>query len=120
LKISEYLPKIADRMKHVALVRSMTSKEGDHGLATFLAHTGYSSRGPIRYPSFGSIVAKELGADDAALPNFVSVAPFRAFSTGAHGPGFLGPRYAPLVVGESTLGGQVNDPDKVLQVEDLA
>ena len=48
LKVSEHLPKVAARMKHVALVRSMTSKEGDHGLATFVAHTGYPSRGPIR------------------------------------------------------------------------
>ncbi len=120
VRISEHLPKVAERMRHVSLVRSMTSKEGDHGLATFLAHTGYSSRGPIQYPTFGSIVAKELGADDAALPNFVSVAPFRAFSNAAHGPGFLGPRYAPLVVGESVLGGPATDPDRALQVEDLA
>jgi hypothetical protein len=124
LKISEHLPKLAGRMKHVGLVRSMTSKEGDHGLATFFAHTGYSSRGPIRYPSLGSVVAKELGSDDAALPSFVSIAPFRAFNPAAHGPGFLGPRFAPLVVGETTLGGGqapgMNDTDRALQVEDLA
>jgi hypothetical protein len=122
LKISEHLPKIAERMKHVALVRSMTSKEGDHGLATFFNHTGYPSRGPIRYPSLGSLVAKELGSDDAALPNFVSVAPFRVFNAAAHGPGFLGPRYAPLAVGESALGGPQqpgDDAGRALQVEDL-
>src|SRR5262249_49609211 len=116
--------KLAERMKHVGLVRSITSKEGDHGLATFFAHTGYPSRGPIRYPSLGSVVAKQLGADDAALPSFVSIAPFRAFNPAAHGPGFLGPRYAPLVVGETTLGGGqvpgMNDADRALQVEDLA
>src|SRR5581483_8219771 len=42
----------------------------------------------------------------------------------AHGPGFLGPRYAPLIVGETTLGGGqaagMTDPDRALQVEDLA
>ena len=123
VKISEHLPGLAARMKHVSLVRSMTSKEGDHGLATYLAHTGYSSRGPIRYPTLGSLVSKELGAADAALPNFVSVAPFRVFNASAHGPGFLGPRFAPLVVGESTLGGPQQpaaDADRSLQVEDLA
>src|SRR5947208_8865801 len=93
VRISEHLPKLAERMKHVALVRSMTSKEGDHGLATFFAHTGYPSRGPVRYPALGSLVSKELGAADAALPNFVSVAPFRLFSPAAYGPGFLGPQY---------------------------
>jgi hypothetical protein len=123
IRIGEHLPKVAERMKHVALVRSMTSKEGDHGLATFFAHTGYPSRGPIRYPSLGSVVARQLGADDAALPSFVSVAPFRLFSPAAHGPGFLGPQYAPLVVGESTLAPQqpgTGDAARALQVEDLA
>lgn len=124
IKVSEHLPKVAGRMKHVSLVRSMTSKEGDHGLATYLAHTGYSSRGPIRYPSIGSTVSRELGADDAALPNFVSIAPFRAFNPAAHGPGFLGPRYAPLVVGEATFGARPEagpaDASKALRVEDLS
>jgi hypothetical protein len=97
VKISEHLPKLAERMKHVALVRSTTSKEGDHGLATDFAHTGYTSRGPIRYPTLGSWVSKELGAPDAALPNFVSVAPFRVFNA-AHGPG-----YSRQIVDISTL-----------------
>ncbi len=120
VKISEHLPKLAARMKHVALVRSMTSKEGDHGLATYFAHTGYSSRGPIRYPALGSVVAKQLGADDAALPNFVSIAPFRVFSPTAHEPGYLGPRYAPLAVGESRLGAPPGgNTDRALEVEDL-
>ncbi len=120
VRISEHLPKLAERMKHVGLVRSMTSKEGDHGQATYLAHTGYPSRGPIRYPSVGAVVAKHLGDDVAAVPNFVSVAPFRTFSPAAHEPGFLGPQYAPLVVGESVLGQQPTDVDRALRVEDLA
>jgi hypothetical protein len=123
LRISEHLPKLAGLMKHVALVRSMTSKEGDHGLATYYAHTGYPPRGPIQYPSLGALVAKQVGADDAELPNFVSVAPFRTFSNAAHGPGFLGPRYAPLVVGESSLAYRPPNggaPDAALTVENLA
>jgi hypothetical protein len=123
LRISEHLPKLAGLMKHVALVRSMTSKEGDHGLATYYAHTGYPPRGPIQYPSLGALVAREAGADDAELPNFVSVAPFRTFSAAAHGPGFLGPRYAPLVVGESSLAYRPPNggtPDTALTVENLA
>src|SRR5262249_24456203 len=45
----------------------------------------------------------ELGVDDAELPNFVSIAPFRGLAPGAFGPGFLGPQYAPLVVGERAV-----------------
>src|SRR5262249_197561 len=79
IKISQHLPKIAQHMDDIALVRSLTSKEGEHGLATYYAHTGYAGRGPIQYPTLGSLVAKELGHDGSSLPNFVSVAPFRTF-----------------------------------------
>src|SRR5262249_27005600 len=123
IRISEHLPKLATHLDTIALVRSVSGKEADHGLATYLGHTGHPARGPIQYPTLGSVVAEEVGAADAALPNFVSIAPSRLFSPAAHGPGFLGPRYAPLTVGESNAtftrppgGGE----GEALQVEDLA
>jgi hypothetical protein len=61
----------------MAIVRSLNSKEGDHGRATFLLRTGYVPQGPVQFPTLGSLVSKELGDDNAELPNFVSVAPFR-------------------------------------------
>jgi hypothetical protein len=100
IRISEHLPQVARRMDWLALVRSMTSKEGDHRLAAAYAHTGYAQRGPIDYPTLGALVAKEAGTDDADLPAFVSIAPYRVSNSRAHSPGFLGPRFAPLVVGE--------------------
>ncbi len=95
LSISEHLPMLAKQMDHLALIRSMSTKEGDHGRATFLLRTGYVPQGPIHYPSLGSIVASELERDDAELPGCVSISPYRAFNPSAFGPGFLGPRYAP-------------------------
>src|SRR5262249_55224857 len=59
----------------------------------------------------------------AALPNFVSIAPFRVFNEAAHAPGFLGPKYAPLMVGETSFGPAQPAPggtDRTLAVEDLA
>jgi hypothetical protein len=101
IRISEHLPKLADRMDRLALVRSLTSKEGEHGLATYYAHTGYPMRAPVQYPPVGALVAKEAGSEQADLPGFVSVAPFRLFSPATHAPGFLGPQYAPLIVGDT-------------------
>ena len=101
VQVSEHFPKLAKLADHLAVVRSMTSKEGDHGRATFLLRTGYLPQGPVQFPSLGAIVANELGDDAAELPNFVSVAPFRALNQEAFGSGFLGPRRAPLIVGES-------------------
>jgi hypothetical protein len=101
IRISEHLPQIARRMDRLALVRSMHSTEGDHRLAAAYAHTGYPARGPIQYPTLGALVAKEAGVEDADLPAFVSIAPYRVSNSAAHSPGFLGPRYAPLVVGDN-------------------
>src|SRR5216684_5413822 len=69
LKISEHLPKIARFGDRMAVVRSMSTKEADHGRASFLMRTGYMPTGPIQYPPIGPLVSKELGAENSALPN---------------------------------------------------
>jgi hypothetical protein len=123
IQISEHFRQIAKLANHLAIVRSMTSKEGDHGRATFLLRTGYLPQGPVQFPSLGALVSKELGDDNSELPNFVSVAPFRALNQNAFGSGFLGPRRAPLIVGESSLvpvQQGPNNADQALKVQDLA
>ncbi|HLJ10488.1 MAG TPA: DUF1501 domain-containing protein, partial [Planctomycetaceae bacterium] len=95
IKISQYLPGLAAHTKDMAIIRSMSSKEGDHGQATYMMLTGYREQEAVRYPELGSIISKELGKPDNELPNFVSVSPFRFASAGS---GFLGPQFAPLVV----------------------
>src|SRR5436190_21278402 len=71
VQISEHFPQLAKLANHLAIVRSMNSKEGDHGRATFLLRTGYVPQGPVQFPPLGAIVAKELGDDTSELPNFV-------------------------------------------------
>ena len=102
--IGEHLPKIAREAKELAIIRGMSTKEGDHSRATYNLRTGYLPQGPVRYPTLGSLVSKELEDESAELPGFVSIAPYRAISPGAFGSGFLGPRYAPLIVGERANG----------------
>jgi hypothetical protein len=119
IQISEHFPQIAKFMDQMAIIRSMTSKEGDHGRATFLLRTGYLPQGPVQYPSIGALLSKELGEDNSELPNFVSVAPFRVLNQNAFGAGFLGPRYAPLIVGETAAQRGPNNADRALQVQDL-
>jgi uncharacterized protein (DUF1501 family) len=123
IKISEHLPKLAQHMKEMVLVRSMSTKEADHGRATYFLRTGRVPGGPVQYPPLGSFVSKELERPDAELPGFVSIAPFRFLNPAAYTPGFLGPQYAPLVVGESAQGplgpqGQ-NNIERILKVQDL-
>ena len=101
IKISEHLPQVARHMDKMALIRSMSTKEADHGRATYQMRTGHIPGGPVQFPTLGSLFSKELQQPKAELPNFVSIAPYRFFSPAAFGPGFLGPQYAPLVVGEN-------------------
>ena len=98
--LGEHLPGVAKEVKDLAIIRGMSTKEGDHGRATYHLRTGYLPQEPVRYPALGALVAKELEDDSAELPGFVSIAPARAFSPQAFGSGFLGPKYAPLIVGE--------------------
>jgi hypothetical protein len=102
VQISEHLPKLARHMDRAAVVRSMFTKEGDHNRATTLMRTGYLPQGPIRYPSFGSLFSKELMEPASEMPAFVSIAPSNFFATG---PGFLGPQFAPMVVGNGRDAG---------------
>jgi hypothetical protein len=111
LRISEHFSKLAKHGQEISVVRSMTSKEGDHDRATFLARTGYTPLGAIQFPAFGSVVAHELMPEQAELPGFVSITPKRF--TSELGGGFLGPKFSPLIVGDGAA-----DP-KGLQVPNL-
>lgn len=98
LKISEHLPKLARHAEHLAILRGMSTREGDHGRGTYLMRTGRPPGGPVAFPTLGSVVSKEIGTAEGALPQFVSVASSSVFNPQADSPGFLGPRYAPLLV----------------------
>ncbi|HJZ56219.1 MAG TPA: DUF1501 domain-containing protein [Gemmataceae bacterium] len=121
LKIGEHLPKIANFGDRLAVLRGMSTKEGDHARGTYLMRTGMlPSASGIQYPSIGGLFSKELGDPMAELPNFVSIAPQRFFALEAFGPGFLGPQYAPLVVGENQQGqNPTGNIDAMLKVADL-
>jgi hypothetical protein len=123
LRISEHLPKLAGHADKLAIVRGLSTKEGDHGRGTYLMRTGHQPRGPVRFPTIGSSLSKELGDTSDLALNFVSVSPYRAFNQAAYGPGFLGPKYAPLTVGATdslpmTPGDMPQYAD--LRVDDLA
>jgi hypothetical protein len=95
IQIAEGWTKVAEAMKDITLIRSMTNREGEHVRATYQLHTGYVPSGTVKYPSIGSIVASEIGSSDFDLPHFVSIGNRLA----TIGSGFLGMSVAPFVVG---------------------
>ncbi|MFO0908090.1 MAG: DUF1501 domain-containing protein [Isosphaeraceae bacterium] len=97
VRISEHLPRLATLARELAIVRSLSSREGDHGRATRFLQTGYLPGAGIEYPPVGSLISHELGEDAEDLPRFVSIASSRTLLEPAGG--FLGPHFAPVAVG---------------------
>ncbi len=124
LKFGEHLPKLAAHAKNLAVLRGMSTKEGDHGRATYLLRTGTLPQGAIDFPAIGALVAKELKRQDVDLPPFVSIAPQRFLAQNAFGPGFLGPQFSPLIVADGQAarvgaGGPDGNVDGALKVQNL-
>ncbi|MBX3459354.1 MAG: DUF1501 domain-containing protein [Planctomycetes bacterium] len=89
---ADSLPYIAKRAKDLLLIKSMSTREGNHSRGAYLMRTGYAPNPTIKHPSLGSIVAQQLGNPDFELPNFVKLrgAPFPA--------GYLGVDNNPFVI----------------------
>ena len=109
IQIAEHLPKVAQMMEHMAIVRSMKTKEGDHGRASYHLRTGYRPTGPIQHPTLGSLVGNEYEMNRAEIPNYVSILTNNVLNPAAFGPGFLGPQHAPLLVGGNRAVGGGDD-----------
>ena len=91
---SENLPRIARRAQDLCVVRSMTSKEGNHSRARDFVKTGYVANPSVAFPSIGSIVASQATATKTELPGYVQI-------NGAPSSyGYLGIEYAPFVVND--------------------
>ena len=113
-RISEHLPMLAGIASDFSLVRSMSTREGDHSRATIVSLTGYTPQGAIQFPALGSLVAHEFDLSND-IPSYVQIGGRQAVAGG----GFLGPRYAPFVVG----GGDrraAQGAAATLRVDDLA
>jgi hypothetical protein len=98
VKISEHLPKVAEQMKHLSIIRSLDSKEGNHDRGTYMMHTGYAPNPTVVHPAFGSYCSYELGEKipNFDLPHCISI------NTPGMGAGFLGMAHAPFVVQNPT------------------
>lgn len=99
IQVSELLPKMAQRMDKVSIVRSMHTKGNDHPQGTHYAITGHEPNPAMHFPSVGSIIAKETGSRNG-LPANVLVPMWersRQYEEYFRG-GFLGGAYDPMCI----------------------
>ena len=93
ISIAEGWNQTARVMNEIALVRSMTNKEGNHQRATYQLHTGYVPSATIKHPHLGcSMVSESWARAHSTLPHIVSI------GGPTIGAGFLGAAIEPFVV----------------------
>jgi hypothetical protein len=95
IHIAENMHHCARVMNDLAVIRSMTSKEGSHPRAAFLLHHGYLPAGGVDYPTLGSQVIHQIADPKFDLPSFVRIG---SRMPEAGDAGLLGVDYDPLVL----------------------
>jgi len=96
VQISEHMPITAQQMHKLAIVRSLTTNEGDHNRGRQLMHTAYTPNPAIDFPSIGAVMSLRAptlpGYQAISLPGYIAV------GGGSGGGGFLGMNFAPFTV----------------------
>ena len=97
VQFGEKLPELAKLADKLAVIRSMNTSTAAHEPARYLMSTSYKPIATTRHPGLGSWVHKMLGRIHKELPVAVQVG-------GGIGPGYLGAEFAPVPVGDPSLG----------------
>ena len=89
LAVSEHFPKIAAAADQFTLIRGISHTTGDHPQAQAYIATGNRPTPALKYPSYGSIVKRELPGDPD-LPAYVAI-PQTEWTAG-----YMGDAFAPF------------------------
>lgn len=100
LQVCEHLPKLAQCMDKVALLRGVSHGLAAHNLGSEYINTGTPPIASLEYPSYGAVVTRETW-EPRDLPAFVAI-PNNQYQR----PGFLGVKYAPLNTGGAPRPGR--------------
>ena len=101
IQISELLPRVAKRMEKLAIIRSMHTEENNHPEGVHYAVTGHRPNPAMQFPSFGSIITKEMGPRNhvpahVLTPEWETEKQYEDYFKSA----FLGAEYNPLVTSD--------------------
>ena len=109
IRIVAQLPKLAQCMQDMAIVRSMTTEINGHYDAKYFLHTGYKRTTEFEHPAIGCLASSQIGSMHADMPAFVTIdAGWDIRNDGGRlyrsVPAYLGPQHAPLAVNDANLG----------------
>lgn len=99
IHVSELMPYTARQMQHLAVVRSMCTKDENHSTGVPRILRGDPKNRGVTYPYMGAAMAHLKGQPDSELPNYIWVKPGSGGFIWQHG-GFLGAKYGALALGD--------------------
>ncbi len=118
IQISELMPKMAKRLKDTCIIRSLNTRNGDHGGAAMMMMRGRPNEANLAYPDLGAVLAKEYGLPDSPAPDYVSfyfATEGRNMAPGA--TGFLGSRYASMDMYKGNIPDNMRKPASLTDVD---
>jgi uncharacterized protein (DUF1501 family) len=71
--LASFYPRLAEQVHLLSLIRSISSKEGDHERATSTLKTGHRPEAGVEYPSLGSLATMRLPPSGLQIPAHVSL-----------------------------------------------
>lgn len=117
VQFSELVPRTAKLMHHLAIVRSLCTKDNSHSAGVARIQRGDPKNRGVTYPFFGSAVAKWLGPGPGGMPPYVWVKPGSGgFIT--QDTGFLPPQYGALAFGDGKPPENLLRPETIGEDED--
>ncbi len=118
IHISELMPKMAQRIRQTAIIRSLNTRNGDHVSASRIMMRGRANEAGLAYPDLGAVLARELGLPNSQVPDYVSfyfATEGRNFSPGT--AGFLGARYSPMDLTTSMVPENIRRPATISEMD---
>ncbi|MFO0871134.1 MAG: DUF1501 domain-containing protein [Pirellulales bacterium] len=99
--ISELLPHTARQLHRLAIVRSLDTKNGDHGRGVVEMTTGRKQTPGVDFPHLGAVVSKSLTPETFTLPGHVLIRSSpgkRNVESETHKAAYLGPRFSNVIM----------------------
>jgi len=118
MHICELLPETAQQMHRLALVRSINTKENDHGKGAYMMMTGRRKTPAAEFPRIGAVTAKALASAENALPGHIVITPGGGGGR-SNDAAYLGPNFASISLGNGNPPQNSARPDAIDEAADM-
>lgn len=121
IQLAAGMPRVAEHMDTLSIVRNVVTKEGDHERANYNVKTGFRPDPTIVHPAIGALLAHQLPNEKTEIPRHISIFSGNWPSRG----GYLGDQFDAFKTGDPNspipdVTKRVSDERYQRRLEDVA